>query len=122
MADLGKVLETFRPVLATKPNDNRFVHTLGSLLYRTGDWRGAIEAVERSIAIRQDAGHVLDWVFLVLAHRRLGNIAEARRWLEKARRWDDLEPDQASFSSWRERVQIRALIDEAERLVEETPP
>ena len=51
----------------------------------------------------------LDWVFLAMTHFRLGNAAEARRWLDR-----DLE---GSSLSWHTRLEVRFLRKEAEELI-----
>jgi uncharacterized protein HemY len=59
---------------------------LGAAHYRTGDWKAAIEALEKSIKLR-DGGDAFDAYFLAMAFKRLGNNDEARRWYDKAAGW-----------------------------------
>jgi hypothetical protein len=45
---------------------------------------------EPSLKADPTPGHaVLNWLWLALAHQRLGKAEEARRWLGKARAWLD---------------------------------
>ena len=60
--------------------------------YRAGDWDAARAALEKSMA--RYAGRAEAWTlesfntfFLAMAHARLGNGAEARRWYDRAVRW-----------------------------------
>jgi hypothetical protein len=65
-------------------------------------------------------------MFLAMAHQRLGQHGESRKWLEKARSWlDDAknqEPGAKGGVSWKglpwtDRVLLDALMREAEQLV-----
>jgi tetratricopeptide (TPR) repeat protein len=61
-------------------------NTLGVALYRAGDWKAAIEALNKSMELR-NGGDSSDWFFLALAHWQLGKQEEARKWYEKAVEW-----------------------------------
>jgi uncharacterized protein HemY len=55
-------------VLATKivelvPNEGSFWNTLGMAHYRAGDWKAAVEALNKSIELHQGA-ETSDWFFL----------------------------------------------------------
>ena len=54
-----------------------------------------------------------DWVFLAMAHHRLGHHDEARRWLDRFR---DRRPDLDPNAFWGE-LEIRLLRAEAEAVV-----
>jgi tetratricopeptide (TPR) repeat protein len=58
-------------------------NTLGVAKYRTGDWKGCVEALDESARLR-DGGHLDDWLFLAMAHERLGDHASAATWLDRA--------------------------------------
>jgi tetratricopeptide (TPR) repeat protein len=58
-------------------------NALGAAHYRAGDWKAAVEALEKSIELRH-GGEALDWYFLAMAYQRLGKTDEARRWYDKA--------------------------------------
>jgi hypothetical protein len=51
------------------------------VLYRTGDWKGAITNLEKAIGLRTPETHfnATNGFFLVMAHRQLGDIEKARR-------------------------------------------
>ena len=60
--------------------------------YRAGDWDAARAALEKSIARyagrpERDTLESFSTFFLAMAHARLGNGAEARRWYDRAVRW-----------------------------------
>jgi serine/threonine protein kinase len=86
--------------LATKatkhaPADNELCwNTLGIARYRAGDWKGAIQALHKSMEVPREeslrkGGDSRDWFFLAMAHWQLGEKDEARTWYDKAIRWMD---------------------------------
>jgi tetratricopeptide (TPR) repeat protein len=95
-----------------KPN---YLNTLGAALYRAGRYDEAIRRLEEAVQARGGAGESIpdDWEFLALTHHRLGQRAEARRWLDRLREhWPSEEP--ARF--WDE-LAIRLLRSEAEAVI-----
>jgi WD40 repeat protein/tetratricopeptide (TPR) repeat protein len=92
------------------PKNYSYAGTLGAILYRAGryedatrqlgratalyeEWRAAYRQAVEGPAAAQDAadptrgGTAFDWLFLAMAHHRLGHADEARRWLDRAARW-----------------------------------
>jgi serine/threonine protein kinase/WD40 repeat protein/tetratricopeptide (TPR) repeat protein len=79
------------------------LNTLGVILYRAGRYQEAIDRLHERVKAGAAAGAPVDWVFLAMAHHRLGHKSEANRWLEKLRAhkvpdlrtssdlWNDLE-------------------------------
>jgi tetratricopeptide (TPR) repeat protein len=62
----------------------------GALAYRAGRFQEAVPLFEQSLRADAKPGHaVLNWLWLALAHQRLGKSEEARRWLNKAQAWLD---------------------------------
>jgi serine/threonine-protein kinase len=62
----------------------------GALAYRAGRFQEAVPLFEQSLRANPSAGAaVLNRLWLVLAHQRLGKTEEARRWLSKAQAWLD---------------------------------
>ena len=62
----------------------------GALAYRAGRFQEAVPLFEQSLKADAKPGRaVLNWLWLALANQRLGNAAEARRWLGKAQAWLD---------------------------------
>ena len=80
--DLASALELIREALARVPDSGALRNTLGVIRYRLGDWKGAIEALDESVRLR-DGGDASDWSFLAMAHHRLGDREVARRWFGK---------------------------------------
>ncbi|HSV15115.1 MAG TPA: tetratricopeptide repeat protein, partial [Tepidisphaeraceae bacterium] len=58
-------------------------NTLGVAQYRSGDWAGAIESLNRSMSLRK-GGSAEDWYFLAMASHQLGQQTEAAAWYRRA--------------------------------------
>jgi serine/threonine-protein kinase len=62
----------------------------GALAYRAGRYQDAVPLFEQSLKADAMPGRaVVNWLWLALAHQRLGKGEEARRWLGKAQAWLD---------------------------------
>jgi tetratricopeptide (TPR) repeat protein len=64
------------------PKSGRIWNTLGVAHYRAGNWQSAIEAFEKSMALRS-GGDAYDWFFLAMAYWRQGAKAESLAWYKK---------------------------------------
>jgi serine/threonine protein kinase/Flp pilus assembly protein TadD len=67
---------------------------LGWSLFRNGLWQESIDVLEKSCAFQgnPEKGDSGQWMYLAMAHWRLGNQEEARRWYERACAWLDKHP------------------------------
>jgi tetratricopeptide (TPR) repeat protein len=90
-----------------------FLNTLGVALYRAGRFAEAVRRLEEGIQERKGVSLEADWVFLAVAHHRLGHHDEARRWLDRFR---DRRPNLDPSAFWGE-LEIRLLRAEAEAVV-----
>jgi tetratricopeptide (TPR) repeat protein len=61
-----------------------FLNTMGVVLYRSGRYGAALEALERSLAVGRGQADPYNLFFLAMAHHRLGHRAEARTCRERA--------------------------------------
>jgi tetratricopeptide (TPR) repeat protein len=68
------------------PGNGDFYNTLGAAHYRAGDCKAAVAALDNSMELRA-GGDALDWFFLAMAHRKLGDTDEARKWFDQAVDW-----------------------------------
>jgi tetratricopeptide (TPR) repeat protein len=69
--------------------DLEWIHhwiALGIAQYRLGDYRSAINALEKAMSLRPE-GHGDDHLFLAMAHWKLGDERQAREWYDKAVAW-----------------------------------
>jgi serine/threonine protein kinase/Tfp pilus assembly protein PilF len=79
-------VEVARRAVAGEPSVGDIWNTLGVAHYQAGNWKEAVAALERSMALRQ-AGNSLDWFFLGMAHWHLGDKARAGKWYTAALLW-----------------------------------
>jgi serine/threonine-protein kinase len=102
----------------------------GALAYRAGRFQQAVPLFERSLRADPAPGRaVLNWLWLALAHQRLGKGEEARRWLGEAQAWldqyRDRMPDRAEqelglhLHNW---LEAHVLRREAEALIRPADP
>jgi WD40 repeat protein/tetratricopeptide (TPR) repeat protein len=89
------------------------LNTLGANLYRAGRFEDAIRKLGEGIQVRKGETIPQDWVFLALAHHRLGHRDEARRALDLLR---GHQPSSDPNHFWNE-LEIRLLRSEAEAVV-----
>jgi tetratricopeptide (TPR) repeat protein len=86
------------------------MNTLGAALYRAGRFEASIRCLEEGIQKREGTSLPQDWVFLALAHDRLGHRAEALRWLDRFQTYKaSAHPD----AFWND-LEVRLLRREAE--------
>jgi tetratricopeptide (TPR) repeat protein len=86
--DPKKAVELAREVVRTWRAAGPAWNTLGAALYRAGDWKGAISALEKSMELRK-GGDADDWFFLAMAHWQRGDKEQARKWFGQAVQWMD---------------------------------
>src|SRR5262249_29017566 len=76
--------------LARNEKDYWAFTELAALPFRTGGTTDAARPLERSLVADGRPGRaVLNWLWLALAHQKMGEREEARRWLDKAVNWMD---------------------------------
>jgi Flp pilus assembly protein TadD len=87
-ADLRRTLQLAEQAVSAWPNGGWTLHTLGLAHYRTGHYQEALRAFHDSMVKDPSwEAHVVNWLGLALAHHRLGQEEEARRWMDKATQW-----------------------------------
>jgi tetratricopeptide (TPR) repeat protein len=147
--DREAVVRCARSAVKTAPKDSdkhRSLQTLGAATYRAGRYEEAIGHLNDTLKALTElggprleidpkaagvvssgpapGGDALDWLFLSMAHHRLGHAEAARKWLDKAvthiDRADQDPPDGTSPDSrldWQTRLAYRVLRREAEGLI-----
>ena len=81
----SRALELAKRAVGLDKNGGACWNTLGVALYRNGEWKDAIAALQKSIAIRGYSS--FDGFFLAMAHAQLGQRDEAERQCDRAIRW-----------------------------------
>jgi WD40 repeat protein/tetratricopeptide (TPR) repeat protein len=120
--DLTPLLRRAEEAPAAAPGRPAPLSVLGRLLYRCGRPEEAAARLGEACRAHADGGGPADWFFLALAHHCLGREAEARRWLDRARRAAD-EAGRRPFAdparpSWADEAVWRSLRKEAEAVIE----
>jgi serine/threonine protein kinase len=82
----ARALELARKAVEKAPRAEEW-NTLGVALYRTGDWKGSISALEKSEALAPDKNLAFNGFFLAMAAWQLGQKDEARTWYDRAVAW-----------------------------------
>jgi serine/threonine protein kinase len=83
-----KAVELAEQAVSMSPQNGSFWNTLGVASYRAGQWQDAVDALTKSVQLRP-GGNVWDWLFLAMAHQRLGHAEEAGPWYDRAVQWVD---------------------------------
>src|SRR5262249_14338469 len=90
-------------------------NTLGVAYYRAGQWKAAIDSLEKSHVLR-NGGDAFDFVFLAMAHWKQGRQKEALQWYERASAWLE-ENQQALAKDKPHQEELRRFRAEAARLL-----
>jgi len=85
-----RAIALVRKAIAIHPRDANYWNTLGVAQYRSGDWRSAIDSLDKSMMLR-DGGDGFDWYFASMAYSRLGERSRAEEFYRKAEAWRQKE-------------------------------
>jgi tetratricopeptide (TPR) repeat protein len=95
------------------------LNTLGAILYRAGRFDKSMARLKEAIQKTPDKrGSWADWLFLAMAHHRLGQAKEAKECLAKAHQLLGA----AKAARWTDRLEMDILRREAEALVKKAKP
>jgi tetratricopeptide (TPR) repeat protein len=101
--------------VALTPSSGSYWNTLGTAEYRAGDWRGAIEALNKSEELRPDRYTGENALFLAMAHCRLEKQGAARQWYDRAVEWIDKEKRHDDEQLGRFRAEAEELLKISDR-------
>jgi tetratricopeptide (TPR) repeat protein len=98
---LEEALELAKKAVKATPTAGNHWGTLGIVHYRAGQWRDALLAFEQAAKLRK-GGDGLDWLFLAMAHGRLGDKEQGRVWYDKGVEWmEKNNPDDGGLKHMR---------------------
>jgi serine/threonine protein kinase len=86
LRDPDRALKLAKKAVKLAPEVGDYHNTLGVALYRASDWKDAVRELTRSMELRE-GGDPTDWFFQAMAHWRLGDRDEGRRWYDQAVQW-----------------------------------
>jgi Flp pilus assembly protein TadD len=90
VADLNRPLEMARRAVSVTPDRAWFLHTLGIICFRAGQFGEAERSLRESMKVDPTWKAQADnWLLLAMTCRKLGRADEARRWFNKAVNWID---------------------------------
>jgi WD40 repeat protein/tetratricopeptide (TPR) repeat protein len=123
--DFKPVLKLARTAARSQPNNPHARSTLGAVLYRSGQYQEAITELKEAIRLDNRSGSALEFLFLAMAHYRLGRQGEAQELLAKAvaRHRDDesnssvIPIENMLFFSGENRVAFDLVLPEAKALL-----
>jgi tetratricopeptide (TPR) repeat protein len=81
-----RAVELARKAVDKRPGEGTFWNTLGAAHYRAGDWKACAVALNKSMEL-SSGGDPYDWFFLAMAHRKMDDPTEARKWFDRAVDW-----------------------------------
>jgi WD40 repeat protein/tRNA A-37 threonylcarbamoyl transferase component Bud32/tetratricopeptide (TPR) repeat protein len=125
-ADFTGLVRELEAAVANEPASCRFRHVLGGILYRAGRHEAAVRQLHEAMKCHPGGqGTIHDWLFLAMAHHRLGHVEQARRWLDKAAaslsaQERNRTPGQSLTGQ--QRTELRVLQSEAGALVKGPTP
>jgi WD40 repeat protein/Flp pilus assembly protein TadD len=127
--DPAPVVRLAEEVAARHPKKYATLNTLGAVLYRAGRYGEAVGRFEEALEAHPRGGGAFDFLYLAMAHQRLGHREEADRWLGKAVHWIE-QADAGALNDpsirlplfWIQRLELRLLRAEAESVLKEANP
>jgi hypothetical protein len=115
VAEPAQAVQQLEKAIAARPGEACFHHTLALAHYRAGQFDQVVQGLQKSLQLGW-GGHVLDWLVLAMAHHRLGQEAEARRWMDKAVQWIE-QAHKANPGGAASRLPVPSLTDHLEVLL-----
>jgi Flp pilus assembly protein TadD len=114
LSDLKPAVALGRHAVQARPNDPNIRNTLGAVLHRAGQHKDAVAELNASIKLSTSGGTPADFLFLAMAHHKLSQADEARKWLKQAQQ----APDRSPPTTCTNQVTYRLLRREAEALIQ----
>jgi tetratricopeptide (TPR) repeat protein len=126
----ARVVRLAEQAVADERGSARSLHVLGTAHYRAGQYEQAVARLHHSLKAGPSwEGQVVNWLVLSMAHHRLGQADEARRWLDRANAWIDRHgqgmPQEAVDATWlgaHDWLACQLLRREAETLLASAAP
>jgi uncharacterized protein HemY len=100
------------------PREADYWSTLGVAHYRAGDWKAALEALQKSIDLSK--GGVVEWLVLAMCHWKMGKQADARLWYLKAVLWMDTHKGNVIWGHTLFRAEAAELLGMSKEKIQES--
>jgi serine/threonine protein kinase/Flp pilus assembly protein TadD len=110
LRDPARAVAVAQKAVALAPGQGTCWNTLGLAHYQAGDWKAAVAALKKSMALSK-GGDSYDWFLLAMAHGQLGEKDAARKHYDRAVRWmENNQPRNEELRRWR--VAAQALLQQ----------
>jgi tetratricopeptide (TPR) repeat protein/tRNA A-37 threonylcarbamoyl transferase component Bud32 len=90
LRDAERAIVLARKAVEIEPRDANYWNTLGAAQCRAKHWRAAIDALDKSMMLR-NGGDGFDWYFAAIAYWGLGEKSKAEEFYHKAEAWKEKE-------------------------------
>jgi uncharacterized protein HemY len=114
--DPVQAVELAQQAVKLAPRQGACWATLGVAHYRAGNWKDAVEALDKSREFRK-GGDAFDFFFLSMATWRLGQRDDALKWYKQAVEWVETNSS-ALAKDPQHGEELRRFRSEAEELLE----
>jgi tetratricopeptide (TPR) repeat protein len=115
LRDPTRAIELSKKAIKLEPTEGCFWNTLGVAHYRAGEEKAAIAALNKSMELRE-GGDAFDYLFLAMAHQKIDDRDEARKWYDRATEWLEKNSQRLKASPG-EAEEFRRLQSEAEEVL-----
>jgi hypothetical protein len=118
--ELAKKAAEALPKDATYWGKSGYWGTYGVARYRTGDWKGAVETLEKAFGLRKPGDFfsvgAAQGFFVAMAHWQLGDKVKARQWFDNS--VQSMEKELSEKKKWLpEDAELKRLRAEAAELI-----
>ncbi|MCI0743225.1 MAG: protein kinase [Gemmataceae bacterium] len=112
----AKLVPIAERAVKESPQNHARLLTLGAALYRAGRFDDAVQKLDEAIKVWGKGDTPWDWLFLAMAHHRLGQADLAKSNLDRAARWIDQRTSKGASGTllWSNRLELALLRREAE--------
>lgn len=126
-ADGARLVAAAERAVTDSPRNHARLLTLGAALYRARRYKEAVRKLDEAVKVWGKDDTPWDWLFLAMAHHRLGQVELAKAHFDRAARWLDQRlgkgaagtPAPALF--WSDRLELSLLRREAEAVMTQAP-
>jgi tetratricopeptide (TPR) repeat protein len=87
--DPKRAVELAKKAVQLEPENGGSWNTLGVAHFRNGDWKAAVEALNKSDELSKGSQLAFNAFILAMAHWQLGNHEQARTWYDRAVQWTE---------------------------------
>jgi uncharacterized protein HemY len=87
--DPAQALKLIQDALKLQPDETNFLHTLGVVQYRNGQYANAVVTLEKSLRSSKGEAAAFDLFFLAMCHAKLGAPAKAKDCFGRAVKWTE---------------------------------